>query len=92
MLRQQLPHYVPVQALSWIDTGASLVLYDRSRGSYHALNSSASAIWRQLGDHGTEMEIVDALAARFSVDRDAVVADVSAFLSSALSAGLIEVP
>lgn len=84
------PRYVPAPALSWTDTGADLVLYDRIRGSYHALNASASAIWRQLGESGAEAEIAAALVARFPGNGDAVAGDVSAFLARALAEGLIE--
>ena len=91
VLGRPFPRYVPAQAISWTDTGTDLVLYDRIRGSYHALNASASAIWRRLGDRGTEAEIIEALVARFSVPRDGVAGDVSAFLARGLATGLIEV-
>lgn len=89
-LGRPFPRYVPAPAISWTDTGTDLVLYDRIRGSYHALNASASAIWRRLGDHGTEAEIIEALVASFSAPRDAVAGDVSAFLARGLATGLIE--
>lgn len=88
--RSSLSRYIPRPALSWTDSGADIVLYDRTRGTYHALNSSASAIWRQLVDRGAEAEIVDAMVARFDVKRDAAAAEVSTFIAQALAVGLIE--
>lgn len=84
------PRYVPSPAISWTDTGGDLVLYDRVRGTYHALNASASAIWRHLGDRGSEAEIVEALAAGFLAPREAVAGDVAAFLTTGLATGLIQ--
>ena len=75
--------------MSWTDAGGELVIFDRVRGSYHALNGPASAIWRALGDGGSADVVVERLAGRFEADRDAIAADVAAFLSSALAGGLI---
>jgi len=75
--------------VTWTDAGGELVIFDRARGSYHALNGSASAIWRALADGGAPDAIVGLLAERFEADRDAIAADVAAFLASALAGGLI---
>jgi PqqD family protein of HPr-rel-A system len=83
------PRFAPAATMSWTDAGGDLVIFDRGRGSYHALNGPASAIWRALGDGGSADVIVAVLAARFETDRDAIAADVAAFLSSALAGGLI---
>ena len=84
------PRYLPAQTLSWTDTGADLVLYNRVGGTYHALNASASAIWRELNHQPTEREIVDAIVERFTAPRAEVSADVSFFLARASRTGLIE--
>ena len=83
------PRFAPAATVSWTDAGGELVIFDRERGSYHALNGSASAIWRALGDGGSADTVVERLAGRFVADRDAITADVAAFLSSALAGGLI---
>ena len=75
--------------MTWTDAGGELVLFDRARGSYHALNDSASAIWRALADGGYPDAIVGLVAERFQGDRDAIADDVAAFLASALAGGLI---
>jgi hypothetical protein len=78
--------FAPADTVSWTDAGGELVLFDRTRGSYHALNLSGSAIWRALGDGRSVGAIIDLLNARFETDTSA---DVAAFLSAALAAGLI---
>jgi coenzyme PQQ synthesis protein D (PqqD) len=79
-------HFAPADAVSWTDAGGDLVIYDRVRGTYHALNGTASVIWRALGDGRSEKAIVDLLNQRFAAD---TAADVAAFLGTALAAGLI---
>jgi hypothetical protein len=78
--------FAPAETVSWTDAGGELVIFDRVRGTYHALNVSASAIWRALGDGRSAAAIVDLLNERFAADTSAGVAD---FLSTALAAGLI---
>jgi PqqD family protein of HPr-rel-A system len=79
----------PAASVHWNDAGRELVIFDSVSGSYHALNGSAAAIWRALGEGRSAAAIADLLAARFDADRDVIAADVAAFLSSALAAGLI---
>ena len=81
--------FAPADTVHWTDAGGELVIFDRVRGSYHALNGPASAIWRALGDGRSADVVVELLAERFEADRDAIAADVAAFLSSALAGGLI---
>ena len=81
--------FAPADTVHWTDAGGDLVIFDRVRGTYHALNGPASAIWRALGAGGTADVIVELLAERFQAVRDAIAADVAAFLSSALAGGLI---
>jgi PqqD family protein of HPr-rel-A system len=82
--------FAPAPTVHWTDAGGELVIFDRVRGSYHALNASASAIWRALGDGGSADVVVDRLAERFDADRDAIAAHVASFLASALAGGLID--
>jgi len=88
-VRTDARRFAPADTMSWTDAGGELVIFDRVRGSYHALNGPASAIWRALGDGGSADVVIDKLVARFDADRDAIGADVAAFLSSALAGGLI---
>ena len=82
--------FAPAVAVTWTDAADQLVLFDRGRGTYHALNGSASAIWRALGDGRSADDVVGLLNHRFATD---TAADVAAFLATALAAGLIaEVP
>jgi hypothetical protein len=80
-------HRNPVMSSS--DQGAELVIYDRDSGSYHALNASASAIWRVLEFHNSPQQIVEAVAKDMAVGTDEIRADVSDFLLQAHAAGLI---
>ena len=81
--------FAPADTVSWTDAGGELVVFDRVRGSYHALNGSASTIWRSLGDGRSADAIVELLVVRFEANRDAISADVMDFLSGALAGGLI---
>jgi Coenzyme PQQ synthesis protein D (PqqD) len=81
--------FAPANTLSWTDAGGDLVLFDRVRGKYHALNGPASAIWRTLCDGRSADVVVELLAGRFEADRDTLAAHVAAFLSTALAGGLI---
>ena len=83
------PRFAPAATMSWTDAGGDLVIFDRVSGSYHALNGPASAIWRALGGGRSTDVVVELLVGRFEADRDAIAADVAAFLSSALAGGLI---
>lgn len=76
---------------TWTDAGDELVIFDRERGTYHALNATASAIWRALGDGGSVESVTDVLVARFNADRAEITGDVAAFVSEALENGLIVV-
>ncbi|MEO8259989.1 MAG: PqqD family protein [Acidobacteriota bacterium] len=78
--------FAPADTASWTDAGGELVIFNRGRGTYHALNGSASAIWRVLGDGRSASQVVTVLNERFAAD---LAGDVAAFLSSALAAGLI---
>ena len=85
--------FAPAATVNWTDAGGELVIFDRVRGSYHALNGPASAIWRALGDGRSADAVVEVLVERFAADRGAIAGDVAAFLGSALAGGLIaEVP
>jgi PqqD family protein of HPr-rel-A system len=79
----------PAASVHWNDAGRELVVFDSVSGSYHALNGSAAAIWRALVEARSAAAVVDLLAARFDADREVIAADVAAFLSKALAAGLI---
>jgi hypothetical protein len=82
--------FAPAPDVSWTDAGDELVIFDRGRGTYHALNASASAIWRALGDGRSAGDVAARLTDRFGAD---VSGDVADFLATALAAGLIaEVP
>jgi PqqD family protein of HPr-rel-A system len=81
--------FAPAATVNWTDAGGELVIFDCLSGSYHALNGPASAIWRTLNEGRSADLIVEVLAGRFDADRNAIAADVAAFLSRALAGGLI---
>jgi PqqD family protein of HPr-rel-A system len=81
--------FAPTGSVHWTDAGGELVIFDRARGSYHALNGPASAIWRALGEGASADVVVERLAERFDTDRDTIAAGVASFLASALAGGLI---
>lgn len=75
--------------VSWVDEAASLVLFDGRDASYHALNQSASAIWRGLGASGDLATVAAAIAAEYGLATDEADAAVQAFVGGALAKGLL---
>jgi hypothetical protein len=78
--------FAPAVAVSWTDAGDELVIFDRGRGTYHALNGSASAIWRALGVGRSADAVTRLLGERYAAD---VADDVAQFFATAAAAGLI---
>lgn len=81
--------FAPAETISWTDTGGELLLFERERGSYHALNGSGSVIWRAMSDGAAETDIVAKIAADFAADPATIAADVTEFLDRGVAAGLI---
>lgn len=81
--------FCPNPAMSWTGAGGELVLFDRESGKYHALNASASGIWRALQDQETVTGIVTALSGTGPAPPELLRRDVIEFLGHALAAGLI---
>ena len=75
--------------ISWVDEAASLVLFDSRDASYHALNASASAIWRHLAAGRDEEEVVDAIVSEHGAPEAEAQEAVSVFVASALAKGLL---
>lgn len=75
--------------VSWVDEAASLVLFDSRNASYHALNQSASAIWRQLGASGDLATVTAAIAADYGLADGEADEAVQAFVGGALAKGLL---
>ena len=79
--------------ISWNNVEGELALFDSRSGAYHALNGSAAAIWRAVAAEMTEGEAVEALANMHDAPREAITADVRAFIADALARELlIETP
>lgn len=75
--------------VAWRNVDGELVLFDRRDGSYHALNQTGSAIWRDVAE-GTAMEIVvDVLARRFGTSAEVIAADVISFIAAAVAKGFL---
>jgi Coenzyme PQQ synthesis protein D (PqqD) len=66
-----------------------LVLFDSRNASYHALNQSASAIWRQLGASGDLATVTAAIAADYGLADGEADEAVQAFVGGALAKGLL---
>ncbi len=81
-----------IKCAPWVSWGASeaeFVLFDERDGSYHALNASASLIWKELIAGRQPEEICEVLAASRGVAVDLLSADVDAFVTVALEQGLL---
>lgn len=66
-----------------------VVLFDERTSQYHALNDSASRIWRALAQRQCPGDVVRELAAAHPDDSDRIADDVDAFLRHARELGLI---
>jgi len=75
--------------ISWNPVEGELALFDSRTGAYHALNTSGATIWRAIASGQQGDEIIDGLAATYGVPRDAMAADVAAFVADALARGLL---
>ncbi|HEX5182611.1 MAG TPA: PqqD family protein [Allosphingosinicella sp.] len=73
----------------WRDVGGDLVLFDPRSGDYHALNASASFVWRRIARGEGVAAIVAEAAASHPDQADAIARDVRAFVESALAIGLL---
>ena len=74
----------------WRDVKGDLVLFDTRTGEYHALNTSASFVWRGIArNEGLAAIIADAATARPEQAED-IARDVHSFVASAKALGLLE--
>lgn len=81
-----------IRCAPWISAGAgdeALVLFHENDGSYHALNGSASIVWRLLAEGLQAAEIVAALVATYGIEPAVASQDVAAFIEAALAKGLV---
>lgn len=70
--------------------GEESVLLNLSTGEYHGLNSSASAMFEKLLEHGRPGPAADAVAGEFGVPADEILADMLELCTGLLERGLIE--
>lgn len=75
--------------IAWNNVEGELALFDSRDGTYHALNGSAAAIWRELASGLRPDEIVDRLARRHAAEPDVIARHVSGFVETALHKGLL---
>jgi len=81
--------FQPNPRMSWSDQLPELVIYDQDSGNYHALNASASAIWRALQYSASTKQIIEVVAREMAVAEQVIEPDVTDFLRAACTAGLI---
>jgi hypothetical protein len=65
-----------------------VIAIDLGNGSYYSLAGSAPAIWDLLAQGATEVEICDALAARFDAGEETIRGEVAALLGKLVESGL----
>lgn len=75
--------------LDWRVVDEEAVILDAERSAYNATNASGTVLWTRLHDGATRAELVDALGARFALERTRAEADVDAFLSDLRNRGLL---
>lgn len=79
----------PAAWVYWNAVDSELVLFDTREGRYHALNASASAIWRLLAETGERPSVVATLQQRFPEFADRMADEVDRFIEQALQLGLL---
>lgn len=73
----------------WQNVVGDLVVFDAQEGTYHALNGSAAAIWREISAGKGEGTIAAALAEACGAALADVTRDVGAFVADAVAKGLL---
>jgi hypothetical protein len=76
--------------IAWNNVEGELALFDSRDGTYHALNGTGAAIWREIAAGHGQPGIVDRLATRFDAPRAAIEASVAEFIAAARAKGLLE--
>jgi len=73
----------------WQDVPGELAVFDSENESYHALNGSAAAIWREIAGGADEATAAARLAETYGAPRVEIDEDVAAFVADALAKGLL---
>lgn len=81
--------YLIPEHIVWQDVPGELALFDARDQTYSALNGSAAAIWREVARGADIDAIVRTLAAQYDVPDQAIAADVTDFLTDAITRGLL---
>ena len=66
------------------------MLFQPATETWHALNPTATAIWRRLAGGDSLEQAAQALATSFGADPDQLLSDVDAFAGDAVRLGLLE--
>ncbi|MER6306850.1 lasso peptide biosynthesis PqqD family chaperone [Streptomyces sp. NPDC001739] len=74
--------------VSTAETDYGTVLLDERSGDYWELNPTGTLVIRALLDGGEEEDAVDALVARFDIDRAQAAQDVAALVQELRASGL----
>ncbi|MBL1090520.1 MULTISPECIES: lasso peptide biosynthesis PqqD family chaperone [Streptomyces] len=74
--------------VSTAETDYGTVLLDERSGDYWELNPTGTLVIRALLDGGEEEDAVDALVARFDIDRAQAAQDVAALVRELRASGL----
>ena len=73
------------------DVGERVVLMSAERGNYYDLDETGSEIWRRIAQPVRVSDLCAQLLATYDAPREALEADVLAFLQRLASQGLIDV-
>lgn len=83
-----VPLHVPAH-IAWNDVDGELVLFDTRDGSYHALNGTASRVWRGIARGMAPENVARDFAACFQMEEPCAQAEVARFAAEALALGLL---
>ena len=78
------------QGLDWLPVDDEVVVLDGERDLYLGTNSSGSVLWEALAEGATHSQLAELLVARFDIEPERAVSDVSAFIDELAQAELLE--
>jgi hypothetical protein len=67
------------------------VLLELSQGTYYGLNATGTRMWELLREHGRVEPVFNAFLAEFDVDETRLLQELTAFVSTLASRGLLTI-
>ena len=75
--------------IAWREVDGEVLVLDLTESRYHALNESATMLWRMLGTGTTTEALAQALVDRYGVSAEEATADVAELLETCRARGYL---